>query len=315
MSQRMMRGSDGKFAFPFDPYNISPQEFSRRIEAMGYDVELLKQDLFDSVLSKREKINFLRMADYLNDNICRKQGKAQQYWDDFIEDTHPFYFLRVEEENAETLFDEHGDIVGEVEELDLPYPVCHFEAKEQHLATLIVPEDRDEDYEWCFLTSIAVREIAPKEYKFFAWTTVRQHGHILMENRALEIDRRLFETWKLYNGIVSKLLKRLEKDVVGVETSAGRKIKIGSGKDKRFWRPRPIVHVSPKKSIQDMRPFEGAEIDWSHRWEVRGHWREVKGIGKNRDGEYKVTGFTWVMNHVRGPEDKPIIKKTYVVET
>jgi hypothetical protein len=57
----------------------------------------------------------------------------------------------------------------------------------------------------------------------------------------------------------------------------------------------------------------GKGIEWSHRWSVRGHWRTVPGLGKNREGQYSVTGHTWVSEHEKGPEDAPLITKTRLV--
>ena len=49
------------------------------------------------------------------------------------------------------------------------------------------------------------------------------------------------------------------------------------------------------------------KIDWSHSWEVRGHWRKCTGIGKDRDGSYSVSGYTWIVNHVKGSGE--LVKK------
>jgi hypothetical protein len=42
------------------------------------------------------------------------------------------------------------------------------------------------------------------------------------------------------------------------------------------------------------------DVDWSHQWEIRGHWRVCETIGKDRDGIYQVEGYTWVKNHIKG---------------
>ena len=55
-------------------------------------------------------------------------------------------------------------------------------------------------------------------------------------------------------------------------------------------------------------------IDWSHRWECRGHWRKVDTVGKDRSGDYNVSGFTWVREHIKGPDNKPLIKKIRIVK-
>lgn len=73
---------------------------------------------------------------------------------------------------------------------------------------------------------------------------------------------------------------------------------------------RRIVRIVPKnlKSKTDPIMTKG-KIDFSHRWEVRGHWRKVNGIGKDRDGNYGINGLTWVNNFTKGPEDLPLVTK------
>ena len=57
------------------------------------------------------------------------------------------------------------------------------------------------------------------------------------------------------------------------------------------------------------------DIQWSHRWNVRGHWRRVNGIGKNRLGEYCEQGRTWVTHSTKGPAGFPLInKKQHIVK-
>ena len=58
---------------------------------------------------------------------------------------------------------------------------------------------------------------------------------------------------------------------------------------------------------------ESDGVDFSHRWQVRGHWRKIAGIGKNREDEYTVSGYTFVCEHEKGPDHLPVIKKTRVV--
>lgn len=50
-------------------------------------------------------------------------------------------------------------------------------------------------------------------------------------------------------------------------------------------------------------------------FELRGHWRAHDGLGKDRDGNYCVGGFTWVKNHIRGDENLPLIKKTRIIHS
>jgi hypothetical protein len=79
---------------------------------------------------------------------------------------------------------------------------------------------------------------------------------------------------------------------------------------------RHIVHIVAKTKGSREALESTMNIDWSHRWAVRGHWRELPEgkLGKDRSGEYVVRGFTWVEDHVKGPEDKPYIEKTRVID-
>lgn len=57
-------------------------------------------------------------------------------------------------------------------------------------------------------------------------------------------------------------------------------------------------------------------IDWSNRWWVRGHWRRLEAdkTGKDRSGEYIVKGFTWITEHLNGPEHAPIKTQVRIIE-
>lgn len=74
-----------------------------------------------------------------------------------------------------------------------------------------------------------------------------------------------------------------------------------------------VIHIRRKKNNEKISyKFSGKKIDWAHRWSVRGHWRKFSGKGKNRSGEYIIDGFTWVMEHTKGPDDAPLVEKTRI---
>jgi hypothetical protein len=99
---------------------------------------------------------------------------------------------------------------------------------------------------------------------------------------------------------------------VGKEYSPQR-LRVGSGKDRKLLRVKNILHVAMKKERRSYAKSIGKEINWSHRWEVMGHWRKVATVGKDRRGNYTVKGFTWVEPHEKGAKNKPVIKKVRVV--
>jgi hypothetical protein len=250
---------------------------------------------------------------------------ADWLFENFIKEAHPFLFTLPTEVTTET--------VEPVEDpLDLPYPVISVEVLNGYVTT---PHWDDEMRVWinCFI----VREIAPKEYEFLAYCEFAEANKAVQplykDEEAFNDIARLIQyrnqekrpslarvtkesdptNFAIFNGLLKRYLERLSKERMG---QAGRenKIKIGTGKDKQFYRPKNIVVVTPKNNVETLTASgEGGTIDWSYRWEVRGHWRTVKGVGKDRAGNYIVPGFTWIPNHVRGPEDKPIMKKSYLI--
>lgn len=117
--------------------------------------------------------------------------------------------------------------------------------------------------------------------------------------------------------LVNHYLKRINEETEGLEKTR-QKIKIGSGKTKRFHTIRKIIHIRPKsKKSYDKDLYEGKTIDFSHRFVRRGHWRKLDEgkIGKNREGDYCESGRTWVNDSKPiGPEEKPLIKKVRVVD-
>lgn len=115
--------------------------------------------------------------------------------------------------------------------------------------------------------------------------------------------------------IVAHYLKRLEKEKTGIEP-ARASVKIGVGKNKRTKRIKRIIHVAPKKRMLNYSPSSGTRhIDWSHRFEVRGHWVSLPGkLGKDREGTYCVKDWTWRSHYIKGAEHLPLIKKTRLVE-
>ena len=69
---------------------------------------------------------------------------------------------------------------------------------------------------------------------------------------------------------------------------------------------RPIYYIlssnekESRKQEKTIRPI--GHLEYTHSFKVRGHWRRINqhSIGKNRNGEYKVYGFTFVKEYVKG---------------
>lgn len=70
-----------------------------------------------------------------------------------------------------------------------------------------------------------------------------------------------------------------------------------------------------KKEADDYTKKTGDKTDYSHRFEVRGHWRKIQRMGKCREGCYCTWGYTWVKDFEKGNKNLPLVKKTRLLIT
>lgn len=240
---------------------------------------------------------FKDMLDYVSQGLANKEKGADKVFQKYFEDCHQFLFYVSEDKEPVKILEVHS------EPLDLPYPCIHIEVPNMYIS---VPHHSE--VEKVYVCSFIATEISPKEYHFLAYLIVNGKKHIIEVTKERDAG-----AWGDFNAFLKFYLDRLSKEKIGVE-SPSMKVKIGGGSSKRFYKPSAITHVSPKKYTDSVTTTIGGKmIDWTHRWEVRGHWRTVQGIGKDRSGEYVVQGFTWISNFVKGPENAPIIKKSYII--
>lgn len=196
--------------------------------------------------------------------------------------------------------------IGQVQKLDAPFKIFSIEILGGSISVPkdlevpdIIADEKGERIGGLTVECIMVVEQSPNEYLNFGYLRTT-------ENRVYVLIMPQLHT------MVSEMLKRLSREETGVE-SVRERVRIGSGQNKRVATFRKVVHVRPKKLLTAM-SHGTRNIDWSHRWAVRGHWRAVAGLGKDRDGNYSVEGHTWVSEHVRGPESAPLIPKVRIVE-
>lgn len=155
------------------------------------------------------------------------------------------------------------------------------------------------------LKGLLVKEIAPYDYDFFFLMEVNKNEYAVIRAKSRDKEDKDFSG--MAANTLDFALKGLRRDDVGI-ASVNEKVKIkteASGSE--FFKIKKIIYVVPKKEREIFVPREAKEIDWSHRWLVRGHWRRTDSIGKDRDGNYCVRGFTWVTEHEKGPEEAPLV--------
>lgn len=104
--------------------------------------------------------------------------------------------------------------------------------------------------------------------------------------------------------IVQSILTTLQTSKVGVVRKT-HKIKYRFKKKNYQHKINKVVYTGSRE-IKETKNIFGAShtVDWSHGWTVRGHWRRLPmgKTGKDRSGEYTVSGATWVVPHSKKDE-------------
>lgn len=184
---------------------------------------------------------------------------------------------------------------------DAPFKVFSIERLEDLPLALVTNEGGIPIGFWCIITV----EMGPRDYFYFALIKA-----LLPDGSENAYVIRMAGM----SPIVNEAIKAINSSKLGLERTR-QSVKLGTGKTKRLHRIRRVIYVSPKNKYETLESLTARNIDWTHRFVVRGHWRACDGrLGKNRAGEYCVSNFTWVTEHERGPEDKPLIKKVRVVD-
>jgi hypothetical protein len=142
---------------------------------------------------------------------------------------------------------------------------------------------------------------------------------ILPYNQIEETSKKLMETM---DTLISKTAMTIyffvtlinNKEVIYGESSYSMKGKLKLGKKKNNFKIKNFTHVSTKRYEKEHTSFLGRSINWSHGFWVSGHWRKLKEskLGKDRNGEYKVNGYTWVVPHTR-KDELGVVEKTRVI--
>lgn len=151
---------------------------------------------------------------------------------------------------------------------------------------------------------ILVHETTPKIFRI--WGLFEVYGAFSDLNKKRLV---VIETSTL-SSLAESMIDRINKEAWGLEAPK-TKLKIGTGDLKQIRRINRVIHITPKRNTKNIKG-SGKKIDWSHTWTVRGHWRIIKGIGKDRDGIASVQGHTWIGSYLKGAGE--LIKKTRVIK-
>jgi hypothetical protein len=110
--------------------------------------------------------------------------------------------------------------------------------------------------------------------------------------------------------VFSGLLDGLEKQkIIKRKNCTSVRIKKPGKAKKKIRIPKPFVYIIGKSQGSGSGEAGDTEMIYAHQWRVRGHWRIIATIGKDFRGNYNQNGRTWVSDHIKGPDDKPLVEK------
>jgi len=156
--------------------------------------------------------------------------------------------------------------------------------------------------------ALLARETSPNEYDFFHLVCEVNSPSYVVLYEAKGIGRDL--SVKKSQGLVNQYINLIHKETEGVE-KVKQTFKIGPKADRQKRTIRRVIHIAPKKDYGEVVSAHGGAINWSHRFLVRGHWRKVDGLGKNRNGDYCIQNKTFVIPYEKGQGD--LVHKTRIV--
>lgn len=271
-----------------------------------------------------------KFAELLRKNKTRFEVELPRYavknaisgLDFWLEKTSPFFI--------------HADLVSapggqdyvfgreEIERVSLPFQCCFFEFFDAS-GFLKIKAYEGVNISFC---SFLVAETSPTDWLLWAEAENDSNGESAMLFAEINLPKTIntltmkgglelvgdlnFDLGTHAIGRFFAVLLALQQTHLAGRTLKGETIRFRDNKrELRKVKISPAVHVFPKTTDYPKVNL-GADIEWSHRWTVRGHWRKVAGIGKDREGKYTQSAFTWVLPHEKGRDDQKAIQKTRI---
>lgn len=112
----------------------------------------------------------------------------------------------------------------------------------------------------------------------------------------VEADLNRLSTGKLLVGLWELLNQTIvETDEPQIERPSRRRAK-------KMGIPDRVTVIRLRRHVRTDREEGESDVEWSHRWMVRGHWR-WQACGTGRAERRRI----WVPAYVKGPEDKPLV--------
>jgi hypothetical protein len=195
--------------------------------------------------------------------------------------------------------------------LDLPFKSVWFEHSENTLFKIF---DEDKPEKEIHIIGFHIEELSPEQLKITCLYSRKTPTpktlnvgliRFPMTQEYAEINTKIFST-------AANLIQMLNTQTLG-SFPMGATVKYKQNGENKFRKINKIIYVSTKKEYQKAETHAGRTINWTHSWAVRGHWRKIQSIGKDREGVYQMKGFTWIKDFKKGTE-LPFVEKMRIVK-
>jgi hypothetical protein len=262
----------------------------------------------ENIFNGKSGLKIKSIYDYVS---TRFEEKNLREVVDKIGDVRPYVLSKISEEAYQTFCDYSLD-----EEVVLPFPCISLEAAgNNHLGTVtngsvnfdvvcIIIRKMSADN--CMFFAMCLSEEKKGEPKIpmtsvFDTIMLRELGenipHLMIYQMAINILNLIKSSTSEERDSREKLSVNVKRD--GFSRTINRRIN-------------KVVYIKPNLTPVKNENSVSLSREFSHRWEVGGHWRKIKSVfGYGPNGEI-TNGKTWVKNHVKGPADKELVKKVRV---
>jgi hypothetical protein len=226
---------------------------------------------------------------YLNTSISKEDEEEMLHYLDPI-------FLNKREEDRKNLSKYLNEFDDERDVLSIPFDVCSFESSFDKK-----PISHGEYPVFCVL--LGEEDKKPPFVVLLTENDLREKHVTYSEN---------VQNIKIWQEILLDTFIKINTNGVFEKTTTPQNELRPVNKRKKA-QSKKIKKVIPKKYLYITKHIvenealnnlsEKEKREYSHCFEVRGHWRKIKGIGLNRHGERSVQGATWIKSHLKGSED------------
>ena len=210
-----------------------------------------------------------------------------------IKENRPLVFSNSEDSSFVSDFSEQ-DIKG------LPFEICSVELEGK--AAIKIPDIGQGDL---WLHSVICHELSPGLFRFYALMSIdgiNPDAVILVENG------------KLYGAVIAVVnnqIDRLSEGKLG-HCEYKKSLMIRNKKSSSIVNISDYIYIDVSRSLPG-KNSNGHNIIYLNSFEVRGHWRKIKGMGCDRAGGRNVQGATWIATYTKGDEELPLKKQIRVI--